>query len=58
MNDAAMAMIHELQERKGLSALDAYSLASLAMDARIGRLEPGARSIHCLLPRNLWVPQG
>lgn len=58
MNDAAMAMIHELQERKGLSALDAYSLASLAMDARIGRLEPGARSIHCLLPRSIWVPKG
>ncbi len=58
MNDAAMAMIHEVQERKGLNALDAYSLASLAMDARIGRLEPGARSIHCLLPKSLWVPQG
>jgi acetamidase/formamidase len=57
MNDAALAMIHGLQERKGLSALDAYSLASLAMDARIGRLEPGARSIHCLLPTNLWVPK-
>jgi acetamidase/formamidase len=56
MNDAAMQMIVALQERKQLSALDAYSLASLAMDARIGRLEPGARSIHCLLPKKLWVP--
>lgn len=58
MNDAAMSMIREVQERKGLNALDAYSLASLAMDARIGRLEPGARSIHCLLPKSLWVPKG
>lgn len=58
MNDAAMSMIREVQERKGLNALDAYSLASLAMDARIGRLEPGARSIHCLLPKSLWVAKG
>jgi acetamidase/formamidase len=58
MNDAAMQMIVALQERKQLSALDAYSLASLAMDARIGRVEPGARSIHCLLPKKLWVPAG
>jgi len=57
IDDAAMRMIVELQEMKGLSALDAYSLASLAMDARIGQLEPGARSIHCLLPRNLWTGQ-
>lgn len=56
MNDAAMQMIVALQERMHLSALDAYSLASLAMDARIGRFESGARSIHCLLPKKLWVP--
>ncbi|MEO8038830.1 MAG: acetamidase/formamidase family protein [Betaproteobacteria bacterium] len=58
MNDAAMRMIVQVQETKNLSALDAYSLASLAMDARIGQLEPGARSIHCLLPKGLWTGRG
>jgi acetamidase/formamidase len=55
MNAAAMQMIVRLQELRGLSALDAYALASLAMDTRIGTLEPGARSVHCLLPKGLWV---
>jgi len=55
MNMAAMALIERMQAEKGLSALDAYSLASLAMDARIGTLEPGAKHIHCLMPRSVWV---
>ncbi|MBD2090077.1 acetamidase/formamidase family protein [Microcoleus sp. FACHB-1515] len=55
MNLAAIGMIERLQEMKGLSALDAYSLASLAMDTRIGRPEAGASSLHCLLPKSLWV---
>ena len=55
LNEAAMAMIGRLQAEKGLAGLDAYALASLAMDARLGRQEPGARAVHCLLPRSLWV---
>ncbi|MDX2242515.1 MAG: acetamidase/formamidase family protein [Leptolyngbyaceae cyanobacterium bins.302] len=55
MNTAAMAMIERLQEVKRLSALNAYSLCSLTMDTRIDRLEPGAKNIHCLLPKSLWV---
>jgi acetamidase/formamidase len=55
MDLAAMSIVERLQELKKLSALDAYALASLAMDARIGRLEPGARNLHCLMPKSLWV---
>lgn len=55
LNTAAMRMIESLQERRSLRPLDAYALASLAMDARIGRLEPGASHVHCLLPKSLWV---
>lgn len=55
MDLAAMSIIERLQELKRLSALDAYALASLAMDARIGRLEPGAKNLHCLMPKSLWV---
>jgi acetamidase/formamidase len=55
MNLSAMSLIKRLQDLKKLSALDAYSLASLAMDARIGQLEAGAKHVHCLLPKSLWV---
>ncbi|MFN9388373.1 MAG: acetamidase/formamidase family protein [Betaproteobacteria bacterium] len=56
MNRAAMPMIERLQAEKGLSALDAYSLASLAMDTRVGRAEAaGGKTVHCLLPLSLWV---
>jgi acetamidase/formamidase len=55
MSKAAMQMIERLQEMKRLSALDAYSLSSLALDARIGQLEPGAKNVHCLIPKSLWT---
>lgn len=55
MNTAAMAIIERVQQVKKLSALDAYSLASLAMDTRIGRSESGAKNVYCLLPKSLWV---
>jgi acetamidase/formamidase len=55
MNKAAMQMIERLQEMKKLSPLDAYALSSLALDARIGQLEPGAKHVHCLVPKSLWV---
>lgn len=55
MNMAAMSLIERMQTLKGLVPLDAYSLASLAMDARIGKIEPGAKHLHCLMPKSLWV---
>lgn len=47
LNKAAMQMIERLQEMKNLSPLDAYALSSLALDARIGQLEAGAKNVHC-----------
>lgn len=55
MNQAAMAMVRLVHERKQLSLLDAYSLASLTMDARIGEVSAKSKHIHCLLPRSLWT---
>jgi acetamidase/formamidase len=55
MNVSALQMIERIAELKKLSPLDSYALASLAMDARIGRIEPNAKTIHNLLPRSLWV---
>jgi len=55
MDTASMAMIGLLQEKKGLSRLDAYSLASLAMDCRLGDMSDAKKSVHCLMPKSLWV---
>jgi acetamidase/formamidase len=57
MDSASMAMINLLQEKRGLSRLDAYSLASMAMDCRIGRPSSAEKVVHCLVPKSLWVAQ-
>lgn len=54
MNEAAMAMINQLQAVKGLARLDAYSIASIAMDCRL-ELNNSPVSVHCLVPKSLWV---
>jgi acetamidase/formamidase len=48
-------MIELLQRQKGLSRLDAYSLASVAMDCRLGAMSAEQKSIHCVVPKSLWV---
>lgn len=55
MDLASMRMIEALQEKKSMTALDAYSLASLTMDCRLG--DPLARPlrVHCLVPKSLWT---
>lgn len=55
MDTASMAMINLLQEKKKLSRLDAYSLASITMDCRIGAMADDAKSVHCVVPKSLWV---
>lgn len=55
MDTASMAMIGLLQEKKGLSRLDAYGLASVAMDCRLGAMDDNGKSVHCLVPKSLWV---
>jgi len=55
MDAASMAMISLLEEKKGLSRLDAYGLASLAMDCRLGDTSDAKKSVHCLMPKSLWT---
>lgn len=55
MNEAAFAMIEQIAERKGLSTIDAYSLTSLTMDTRLGDIADTKKSVHCLVPKNLWI---
>lgn len=55
MDTASMAMINLLQEKKSLSRLDAYALVSMAMDCRLGDMADDKKSVHCLVPKGLWV---
>lgn len=54
MNEASLAMMAQLQTAKGLSRLDAYSIASIAMDCRLD-INTNPVGVHCLVPKRLWV---
>jgi acetamidase/formamidase len=55
MDQASWGMIELLQQAKSLSRLDAYALASISMDCRIGEMSAPEKSVHCLVPKSLWV---
>jgi acetamidase/formamidase len=54
MDTASMAMIKWLESSKGIARLDAYGLASVAMDCRVGSISETEKNVHCLLPKSLW----
>ena len=55
MNDASMGMIKWLETSKGIARLDAYGLASVAMDCRLGAMSDTEKNVHCVMPKSLWV---
>ena len=55
MDDASRGMIKFLEQGKGVARLDAYGLASVAMDCRVGAVSETAKNVHCLMPKSLWV---
>ncbi len=55
MDEASWGMIELLQKTKGLSRLDAYSLASITMDCRIGEMVTAEKSVHCVVPKTIFV---
>ena len=55
MDAAAWAMIDLLEEKKNLSRLDAYSLASMVMDCRLAAPLASQKAVYCLLPKSTWV---
>lgn len=57
MDTASMAMIDKLNKERSLTRLDAYALASMAMDCRLGRPSGSEKEVHCLVPKSLWVAQ-
>jgi acetamidase/formamidase len=55
MDTASMGMIKWLESAKGIARLDAYGLASAAMDCRLGDVSGTEKNVHCLMPKSLWV---
>ncbi len=55
MDNASRTMIERLQKEKGLNRLDAYGLASVTMDCRVGEVQADKKAIHCLIPKSTWV---
>jgi len=54
MNDASMAMIKFLENEKKIARLDAYGLASVAMDCRVGAVSDAEKNVHCVIPKSIW----
>jgi acetamidase/formamidase len=54
MNDASMGMIKWLESEKKIARLDAYGLASVAMDCRVGAISDTEKNVHCLMPKSIW----
>jgi acetamidase/formamidase len=54
MDSASMGMIKWLESNKGIARLDAYGLASVAMDCRVGDISDSGKNVHCLMPKSLW----
>jgi acetamidase/formamidase len=49
-----MGMIKFLEQKKNIARLDAYGLASAAMDCRIGDMTGAEKNVHCVMPKSLW----
>jgi acetamidase/formamidase len=59
MDGASMATIKWLESEKKIARLDAYGLASVAMDCRVGAVSETEKNVHCVLPKSLWQkPRG
>jgi acetamidase/formamidase len=54
MDGASMGMIKFLESEKKIARLDAYGLASVAMDCRVGAISEAEKNVHCLMPKSLW----
>ena len=55
MDTASMGMIKLLETDRKVARLDAYGLASVAMDCRIGAVSDTEKNVHCLMPKSIWV---
>jgi acetamidase/formamidase len=54
MDAASMGVIKWLESEKKIARLDAYGLASVAMDCRVGAISDTEKNVHCLMPKSIW----
>ena len=55
MDAASMGTIKWLESAKKIARLDAYGLASVAMDCRVGAISDAEKNVHCLIPKSIFV---
>ena len=55
MDAASMGMIKLLESERKIARLDAYGLASVAMDCRVGTISDTEKNVHCLMPKSIFV---
>jgi acetamidase/formamidase len=58
MDDASKGMIALLEQEKKIARLDAYGLASVAMDCRVGAISDTEKNVHCVMPKSIWIASG
>jgi acetamidase/formamidase len=58
MDDASKGMIAFLESEKKIARLDAYGLASVAMDCRVGAISDTEKNVHCVMPKSIWIASG
>jgi len=54
IDDTDLMLIELLQKDRGLSRLDAYGLASMTMDCRVGEMDAAEKGVHCLVAKSMW----
>jgi acetamidase/formamidase len=54
MNNASIGMIKFLETERKIARLDAYGLASVAMDCRVGAVSDTEKNVHCVIPKSIW----
>jgi acetamidase/formamidase len=55
MDQASLHMIDLIAKERNLSRVDAYGLASVAMDCRIAPPIEAEKHVHCLVAKSLWT---
>lgn len=54
-DNASKKMLAKLENEKGLKRLDAYGLASISMDCRVGEMLAPQKSLSCVMAKSMWV---
>jgi acetamidase/formamidase len=55
MDAASMGMIKWLESERKIARLDAYGLASVAMDCRVGAISDTEKNVHCVIPKSIFA---